>query len=748
MLQMPWKQVFAALLLVLAASGDRTAIVAQNAPVPNAQANSGMPPEESPLLVEPKTQEEFFRAAVLMHRIARPKLAKHYLQKLMDTKPTDADLLKLRDKFGPGNFLRLAAAKELKPLSTNLLARVNAAFRKRGADPKYIDSLLDDLNGTVRERDVAKIILKNTGAIVVPRILERVAKTESAQQIAVLQETLIYIGEPAVPPLLAAIDSPIDSVRSIALSSVGWIGVRDAAPYLWYAAFNEKELKGVRLTARRALARLYKTSATNVQQTAPANVVAELKRHAIMHFKGEYPWKVAAGQKVNLWVWDTNAQTVKGTQVTPRYASLFIGTRFAKQALNLSPASSRNQALFLAMSLASVADPKWERSLPTGPGTVHDMALTAGTKVVKDALEMAMKYGNSASAVAALIVLRQIATKADLKSGSPILAALNDPHQRVRFAAASSILHIDPDRKFRGSHRVISILTRALLDDGSPKGLVINTNSQTAGTLAGFLGDMGYAPFISQTGRDGFRVASARSDIDLVIMQLNTIRWPLSQTLANFRADARTSRIPIAIYGPADMRHRVITQLEKYPRLTYVVESNSSGELSEQLNAFLKTVKSEPLTAKQRAEQKAAAAYWLAQIASGHRSKLYDLRPAEKALIGALNDPALAENAALALGVIPSKPAQIAIQELALNPRFNARIRETATLQLAYHIQKFGLLMEDKHVLQVKQALAAAGNTPELATALASVMGSLKPNAKRVGSHLLKLPLPKPPAGN
>eukprot|EP00913_Durusdinium_trenchii_P023428 g22006.t1 len=719
--QFSWKLVFAALIL-LAAVGDRSKIEAQNAAnQPGAAGGAGAQgaKEESPLLIEPKTPDEFFKAAILMHRLARPNLARGYLQKLMDTNPDDAALLKLRDAHGPAPFLRLSNSKALRPLSSELLKRVNAAFRKRGADPKYIDQVLNSLNGTAYDRRIAIITLQNTGEIVVPRILERIMESTSAAQSARLQEALTEIGSDAVPPLLAALDSPDDRIRMTAITALGLIRSPEAAPYLWYYAFDKTVLKGVRLSARQALARIYGTSQMAVDSTAPASIVNELKRNAIKHFRHEHRWEAA---------------------------SLYVGTRFAKQALALSSENRDSQALFLAMSLAASADPKWEKPLPTGPGTPHDASLAAGSEVVNEALRLATKHENPTAAVASLIVLRQIAGKSDLGRKSPIITALNNPNARVRFAAAGTVMHIDPDRKFAGSSRVVSILARSLTNDGAAKGLVVNTSQQKGATIAGLLGEMGYEPYVSQTGREGFRTAAERSDIDLILLQLNTIRWPLSQTIANLRADARTSQIPIAIYGPQAMRHRVISQLNKYPRLTYIVDSSTSLGLSTQLTPFLTSLQGEPLNNKQRQAQREAAVYWLAQIASGHRGKVFDLKPAEKSLVSAVYDPTLTANATLALSAIPTKSAQETIHSVAVADRIDVKLREAAALQLAYHIQKFGLLLSARKVDALKQSLAGTSDAG-LATALTAVMGSLKPNSKRVGDRLRNFPLPTVPKG-
>jgi hypothetical protein len=93
------------------------------------------PEEVSPLLFEPETAEQYFDAVLISLRLALPNLARQYLEGFMELEPDDEVLLELRDRHGPAVFLNLANQRELRPLSTELLDRVNAAFRRRAEDP-------------------------------------------------------------------------------------------------------------------------------------------------------------------------------------------------------------------------------------------------------------------------------------------------------------------------------------------------------------------------------------------------------------------------------------------------------------------------------------------------------------------------------------------------------------------------------------------------------------------------------------
>ncbi|MCH7989424.1 MAG: HEAT repeat domain-containing protein [Planctomycetes bacterium] len=715
-----------------------------------AQTNSSLSEEavESLLLAEPKTPQEFFETTVLMIDLARPKLARRYLDKLMESKPDDALLLKIRSKHGPGVFLRLANVGELKPVSSQLLDQMNRAFRRHGADPKEIDKLIAALSASPQERQNALISLRDSGPIIIPRFLQNLGMTDQPEQRDLLVNTLSQLGSHVVAPLVGALDSPNEALRISVIDSLGWLGSRDAVPHLWYPAFGKNQPPGVQLAARRALARILDTSEASVNRTSTSGVAEELRKTAVLHFRREYPWKLDEedNKSVSIWTWNSQTQTVDLSKHSPDAASVYVGTRLAGQSLELAPDNQQLQALVAAMSLASAMHHSGaEKSLVTGPGTAHDLALTAGADVISRALSLSLENTNADAAISTLQILGQIATKNQIyktaSRQSPITAALNYPDLQVQFAAAQTILQLDPDRSFRDSIRVVSILTRVLNDSGSPRAVVAHGNTARASNAAAFLNEVGYDAIPVSTGRDAFRVASGRGDVELVLLNVNTARWELSQTIANLRADARTAAIPIAIFGPQETEDRVQSLIRKFPAVIFLEDFTNSDFLEIQIRPFLHTMMSSPLSGPQRAQRKAAAAYWISHIADGRRTDIFDLRASENVLVGLLSDPKLASHALTGLGAIPTIGSQRQLQATAVSNVFDIKTRQGAALQLAFHIQRFGLLLSKKEVSEIEHTWRTSED-PNLATALASVIGSLKPNSTRVSGLLRTLPAP------
>ncbi len=725
------------------------AVAQQPAPQNGGQNSLIAMGDESPLLVEPKTPATLFNAVVLMFDLARPNLAKKYLEQLMALEPDDAAILRIRDKHGPAVFLKLARKTQLQPLSIRLLQRMNQVFRRAATSEQRIDQLIADLNGTVQQRDVAILQLQSAGPIVVPRLLAHMSDPKQVDQRNLLLYTLIRLGRQMIPPLLAAMDVPDANLRATVIEALGWMGTSDEAPHLWHPAFGPDQPASVRISARHALARILFGSVDKVELVSAYGATRELERIARQHFIGGYQWPLQDDGSVAYWLWDTQTEVLTRTNLSPEAASLLVGTRLARQAISLLPENRNLQALYLGLSLATaVHKVGWDRPLPTGPNTAHNLALTAGEEVMSEVLSQAIDAANPASAVSALQVLGQIGTRHQLyvkdRKGSPIIAALNYPNLRVQFAAACTILQLDPDRPFRGSSRVVDILRHALSDGGAARGLAIDADSDRASNVAAILENLGYEPDFATTGQDGFRIAAARGDVELILLHTNSVRWGLSQTIVNLRADARTANIPIAIYGPDSLRHEMLGLAERFPLTTFIVESTSAHDVRMQLQPFMTKFKTPPLTPQQRSERIDAAAFWFAHIANGKRSNIFNLAPAEKALFHAINDPKLASRCLFALGAVPSNSSQEQLMQLAVMDTLDTDTRETAILQLAFHIQRFGLLLSSTRIHELEQAADNASETA-LRTAWLSVIGSLKPNAKRVNQRLLKFPQPSVP---
>lgn len=727
---------------------------------PDSAQSSKSTDAASPLVGKPGTPEELFEATLLMVNVARPELARNYLDKLLESELTDELLLALREKHGSGAFLRLTGVKQLQPAADNLLQRANAAFARAAVSPERINAFINQLAASPAERASALAELRGIGTPAVPLLLSALGNPANADRQEHIVAALVHIGELAVDPLLAGLDSPNENIRVQAITVLGLIRASQAVPYLWYPALSADESVSVRTAARHALARILNEPVTAMDKLASEGIAGRLLKTATEHFRGKYLWKTDDQGMVSLWTWDADQNLAVVTVLPPDAASDRAGLRFASQALKLAPDQRRIQSLYLALELANAARAAgFDKPIASGPSTAHDLALSVGPDIVSEALRESLSASRAGPAVAALRVLEHTATAANLKGiggkPAPLIAALNYPDSRVQFAAASAVLQIDPASPFSGSPRVVQILQRALTTDGKPHAIVGEVSAERGAKVGGFVAELGYEPLLFTSGRDVFKAASERTDVELIVLHPNIIRWALTETLANLRADARTASIPIILHGPADLQPKMRQHLNSNPAIMYASLSETTADFELQVGGFLKRTRSAPLTPEERMAQKSAAAAWLAHVATGRRTRVFNLSPAERALAQSLADEKLASSALDALGEIASGTSQTQIAQSVIDPQMPLELRESAAAKLAFHIQRFGLTISKSLVEDLRKVWMDPQTPPTLHTSLGSVIGSLKPDAARVGRRLQSFqpgatpspaPAPEPPA--
>jgi len=708
--------------------------------------------QDSPLAVEPTTPEEQFEAAILMTELGRFDLAKKYIQQLVDDKLSDKELLSIRDRFGTVELFRLSRTKQLQPASQTLLNMVTEASRKNASDPARIDRILADLDKSPREREMAILELKNIGIAAMPRLIQHLGNPDSEQD----RDRLVYImtkmGRPVLPALFGALDSHQPMLQTSVLDAIGFLAQSDMVEPLWYFAFGEEEPPAVRAAARVALARILFGTAEKTKYITAHGSQDRIMNSAFAYLGNKKTWPTDDAGRVTLWKWDSAQATVKSFSVTPVSASIDSAVKYASQALKMPGEKKEVQALFLSAVLADAAYRiGWKESMSTGPGTSFNLALTSGLPVLNRSVEISLEAGQIRAAEAALAAMSLVGNDNLLKTtpneASVFIRGLNHPSRRIQFAAAVGILQLEPEQSFRFAGRVVEILTQALNDDGSRKVLVIDPNNARGSGIATAVSQMGYNQQTVSTGKEGFEQAAGRGDISLVLIHLNCIDWDLSQTIANFRADARTAGLPIVVYGPTFMENELLTTVQRTSRCMYLVYSDKRKDVEKQLTSFLTAQTAPTLTAQQRAVRAESSAYWLAQIAQGSRSGIFDLAPAAESLFNAIRNPALASDAVAILAKIPTNESQMFLAETVVALKQLPEVRQQAALSLAFHVQKHGLLIEKELIVDLK-ALWKNEQDPEVQTALTSVIGSLKPSTAMTESRMQSFAIPALPAQN
>lgn len=700
---------------------------------------------ERVLAAEPQTLKERMDAILLVVKLARPELAKQYLSEILASDLTEEQLIQLRDDYGTATFLSLTNVEGLNPEASQLLDKITTAVKGMVNDSAYANKLLPKLNGTARERSEALNELRALGAAAVPPILSAIENETLNRDVLVYN--LTRLGDEAVPPIIGALASDSSKIRSAASEALGRLGTRNDVIWLWSTAFAPDIPEGVQQNARQAIARILFGEARLANRVTSYGMSAKLLEAAIDYLTNQHTWGVRYEdmELIPVWTWDTQNATLIKTESTRKHAAIHYAERLAREASELSPTNEDAPVVLLAAKMVrDIEAAGWDKPIAVGPGTAHDLAVTAGPDTCNQVLHLAIDHNITGAALSAVSALGLNGSRSILNQSTPppaIVAALDYPHPRVQFAAAVSILQWEPQKAFRGSRRVTEILARAIRSNSKRESVVIDPNAERGSTTATLFSELGFRPSVTKTGMEGFRHAASHGDVELAVLHPNTIRWELTQTIENLRSDSRTKNLPLVIYGPASLRGRFDTIQNRFQNVVYINETVSSLDVHRQLQPVFAQMTPPALTTEQRTAQISAAAYWLRWIATSASPGVFDITPFEPELIEASSNPLVADDAIVALGGIATPTAQQRFLELAESPSTDAEIRRRAALQLAFHIQRFGNLLSPAELDRVL-TLAGDESQPELSTAIASVLGSLNPKPEAIRKLILDAPVP------
>ena len=113
------------LILALLASGFGTIAFAQ-------------PPGPELFAKDPRTPMELWDAIDYLLRTNQAKKALPFLDKFIKSKPDDATLIAIRNRFGPGSVLRLNDHDATRPFAQTVAEAMVAAARKYATQPERI----------------------------------------------------------------------------------------------------------------------------------------------------------------------------------------------------------------------------------------------------------------------------------------------------------------------------------------------------------------------------------------------------------------------------------------------------------------------------------------------------------------------------------------------------------------------------------------------------------------------------------
>jgi HEAT repeat protein len=703
---------------------------------------------------EPKTPLELWDAIDYLIRSNQAKKAVPYLQKFLNSKPDDATLVAIRDRFGYKAILQLNDDAATLPFARPVTEAVIAATRRYAVKPDRIARFITELTQTPEEQDYAVRRLSEAGPYAIPPLVQALEKPGlSPADRASIARNIAKLDRSAVPALIATLDSPDSTIASIAANALGAIGDPDAIPFLTFLAASTSTPAPVRSAAQSAKANLQRSSLATPgsQNLTPAQALtaASLRYHRHQVDLSDGPNTV--------WTWDKDKNIPTPRELPRTEAETLIALRLADEALRLDPTSVPAKVARVSLALDKSIERVGRANFPDKDQATAEAAIAAGPVVLGKVLETAIADRKYDLAAATASLLTNITTPDDLASMTapaatieqpfvssqprphPLVRALDAPGRRVQFAAAKALVELSPRKTFPGSSRVVPALARFLVNEPLPRAVVIDSNPVRGSQLAGLLVKLGYDAELELNGKAGFQATAAVADTELVIVSFDLFTgWSLTDTLSNLQADGRTAGIPIFIYGPYDIRFKRPNLVINFPGIHYMVQPLEPATLERQLGGR-PGAGAEP----EHAADARDAASILARISADPSSPFaIDLESVEPAISVALGFPETAQAAADALSNLPDPDAQRSLAALVLDSSRPDAIRAYAAEGLVRSIRRFGPLVTASQEARFAQA-GDDETDPKLREAVASVVATLRtsPPARSSRARTIKPPV-------
>lgn len=485
----------------------------------------------------PDTPERQVRGALLAEKLDRPALAKGYLEELMDSQPNTELLQQLRRQFGMGTFLKLSAIRELQPTSRELLQLINEASRDVAPSASTVELLIADLGQTKQQTlDASLKILSAEAEAVVPLLAADVSTPQGDLADRLLRKYIRRFRG----GLLQALPDADETTQARILNLLA--GCADPEMAVDLSPYRYSAVSAVRNAANSAHRKLTGSSASTESREEVAESIIHQVTNLLQRANVAFPTR--PDRSADRWL-----------QAVPADQPVVYGVGFLSRAVELSSIVERivpDRADVLAVKMvAELTEQSWP---PVWPAEMTPADSTAKAIEIKEidvlAMKVAVATGNTASI---LSLLRRGPVAAAVIRELPTFRRqlLLHPDSRVRLLTAGVLVTSETQ-----NYRADEMLAAAVSGSEKSEAVVIDSRHGEGPTVAAVINDVGYATVASRTGQGGFGLATGQMQNELLLVHSNCLRWPLSQTIANLRADYRTRRVPLVVYGPERDRSR------------------------------------------------------------------------------------------------------------------------------------------------------------------------------------------------
>ncbi|MBN1853295.1 MAG: hypothetical protein JW829_11245 [Pirellulales bacterium] len=664
-------------------------------PVPSAVDPSQYGPAiQTVLEADRRTPEELLQGVLLLIDLGEPKLAEPFFQRLIQAEldtPTKASLAR---RFGTHRMMRLARAKDLGKEAASFVDACMAALAAELRDPKRLEKLVDELGDPAIEvRRAAIADLAESGPDAAAFLVAALVQPNSSARSSGLVAALVELRPASIGPLTAALSVESAEAKRAVIQALGQVAPGHATTYLLAPALADPN-EDVRQAATQVLLQ------TIPQIPSPEDAESILTRSVMAYLDGQLPATPDAENLVEIWTWDAASDKPVPQRLPATDARILAAGELADDLVTLQPDHAGNQMLHLLCQLSAA-------KISTGldaplPETFKKLGEETSTTLLESVLSMALERDFLPAAIAAVEWMGDRGDAQVLYSSAPerapLVDALQHADRRLRYAALKTVMKLNPSEPFSGASYVPEALEFFLLGE-QQRVAVGMPDRQRAQTIAGWLASDGFLTIPAGTGREVVRTAVSSSDFEFILVDASIHEPGIREVLYQLRSIPHIRRVPIGVLAGPETFQRADQIAAGDPwtiRFARPQDQTATQAISQQLLTLSDRTR---VPTEVRAAQASEALTWLNRLLE-QSQPFYDFNRLEAAIRSALASPALAEQAAGALGYFGSRSSQQALVDLASQPYAPISLRQAAAGAFRHSVSHHGIQLAQEEILR------------------------------------------------
>ncbi|MDD3588211.1 MAG: hypothetical protein PHQ75_13590, partial [Thermoguttaceae bacterium] len=605
----------------------------------------------------PETGPEFFEAAALIARVGRPEFARFLLEKSKSGTGSPEQYAAAIDRLGPDRVLFLVSNPVIGPVGSEIANKALAEAKKHWEDPKVVDEAIQKTSSPSEDQRIQGLLgVRKGGVVSLLKLFDRLKSTK-VQEMNDAKTLLKFLGDFATDAMIVSLQTQDEVLLKSLIEILGTAKNPRVAPVLLAKYYNSS-------TSKEIHDGVLKEALVKQVGTIPAvqNVFDQLFTQVRDFYDRRVPVADAIDGISAVWIWDETAKAPAlgnfDNDQYYRYKTLEAAGLLAPVAKQLSDAN--RYAVFLAYYMVAYAEQlMYEQGLdkPANLSGFRQVFPDADRLALERALSLAMKTNHGKGGIIPAFLLGQSndASVCYENNGPSILVqAASSSDRRLRFAAAASVVRLNPDKSYIGASRVASTLMHFARSTGDKKAIVADAQLDQALVLGERFAREGYRIVPVNTGGDIIAKAQADPDIELVFAT-QTIRTPEIRTVVQMLSnDYRTADILVMI----GLRHGPDTPTPSdfvYPRPGAIEVPLPTDVKSSQwaLNVLFEKAKPEQVPAAVRLTQAKSAAALLRKLLLEHPA-MYPIEDIEPFVRDLIAFPAKTDSGLALARVVPT----------------------------------------------------------------------------------------------